>query len=87
MYEVSLRKIYVLRGARTVWREVTPCAQRTGNTALGGLDQIACFRSLIRTGARRNPASCGTNQGNKKRRFARRLDTRPARIFLLFFLP
>ena len=26
-------------------------------------DQIAFFRSLICTGARRNPATCGTNQG------------------------
>jgi len=27
-------------------------------------DQFAFFRSLICTGARRNPATCGTNQGN-----------------------
>ena len=27
------------------------------------------FRSLIRTGTRRNPATCGTNQNNLKRRF------------------
>jgi len=26
--------------------------------------QIASIRSLIRTGARRNPVTCGTNQGN-----------------------
>ena len=28
------------------------------------LDQTAFFMPLIRTGARRNPATCGTNQGN-----------------------
>jgi len=31
--------------------------------------QIACFRSLICTGARRNLATCGTNQGKCRRRF------------------
>jgi len=29
-------------------------------------DRIAFFRSLICTGTRRNPADCGTNQGNQK---------------------
>ena len=32
-------------------------------------DQIDFFRSLIDTGARRNPASCVTKQGNVKNRF------------------
>jgi len=32
--------------------------------------QIAWFRSLICTGARRNPAACGPNQGTPKRLFA-----------------
>ena len=32
-------------------------------------DQIAFFRSLKRTGARGNPAICGTKPGNRNRRF------------------
>ena len=32
-------------------------------------DQIAFLSSLIGTGARRDPATCGTGQGNEKRRF------------------
>ena len=35
----------------------------------GMLYQIAFFRSLICCGDRQNPATCGTNQGNRKRRF------------------
>ena len=34
-----------------------------------GRDQIAFFKSLICTGARLNPATCGVNQGDGKRRF------------------
>jgi hypothetical protein len=30
-------------------------------------DQIAFFRSSIGTGARRNPAACGTNQGTVRK--------------------
>jgi len=37
-------------------------------------DQIAFLRCLIRTGARQNPAACGTHHGNCKRRY----DTRRA---------
>ena len=33
-------------------------------------DQNAFSRPLICTGARRNPAMCGTNQRDRKRRFA-----------------
>ena len=33
-------------------------------------DQIAFFSPWIRTGLHRNPATCGTNQGNRQRRFA-----------------
>ena len=36
-------------------------------------DQIAFFRVSICTGARRNPVTCGTNQGNSTRRFTPRL--------------
>ena len=37
------------------------------------LHQIVFFRTLIRTGAVRNPAACGTNQGDLKRQFDPRL--------------
>ena len=35
-------------------------------------DQIALVRSLMCAGARRNPATCGTHQGARKRGFALR---------------
>ena len=35
----------------------------------GTAPQIAFFRPLICAGARRNPAACGTNQGNLNRWF------------------
>ena len=43
-------------------RELDPVVGRVG-------DQIAFFRSLPRTGARRNAATSGTDQGYLKRRF------------------
>ena len=39
-------------------------------TCAAGPDQITFFRSLIFTASRQNPATCGTNQGNRTRRFA-----------------
>jgi len=49
-----------LRRGQQVWRPYQP-SQR---------DQIVFSRSCIFTGALRNSATCDTNQGNKKRRFA-----------------
>ena len=34
-----------------------------------GIDQIGFFQALDCTGARRNPAAFGTNQGDRKRQF------------------
>ena len=47
----------------------TPPGRRPSSVGTAVLNQIALLRPLIRTGARRNPATCGTNRSNWKRRF------------------
>jgi hypothetical protein len=78
-----LKRISLFGGRDTTHEdfEGSPTQSRISPSAQCMLRQMALFSCFICDGARRNPATCGTNQGNRKRRFDPTLRRRGPRAY------